>query len=102
MDPELRLRRREAMKSTVQQSRRNADGMLSNLRNESGVVLAGALLVMVLLSALGASVLSLSAAEFSSSRLAEHRVKAFNLAEAAQGYARRAPPPHPDPHRGRS
>ena len=78
------------MKSTVQQSRRNADDMLRDLRNESGVVLAVALLVMVLLSALGASVLSLSAAEFNSSRLAEHRVKAFNLAEAAQGYARRA------------
>jgi hypothetical protein len=67
-----------------------AGATLLRLRDESGVILAVTLLVMVVLSALGASILSLSAAEFGSTRLAEHRVQAFNLAEAAQAYARRA------------
>lgn len=63
---------------------------LRYLGTERGVVLAITLLVMVLLSALGAALLSLAVAEFSASRLSENRVQALHLAEAGQAYARRA------------
>ncbi len=52
--------------------------------------MAISLLVMVLLSALGVALLSLSVAAFSASRLSENRVQAMHLAEAGQAYARRA------------
>lgn len=78
------------MESDSRKSPPDSSRSLRSLNTEEGVVLAITLLVMVLLSALGAALLSLSVAEFSASRLSENRVQALHLAEAGQAYARRA------------
>lgn len=78
------------MESDIRKTAPDGLKSLHYLGTEKGVVLAITLLVMVLLSAFGAALLSLSAAEFSASRLSENRVQALHLAEAGQAYARRA------------
>lgn len=84
------MTRKAAMRRNTRKAPPNALKPLRYLGTENGVVLAITLLVMVLLSALGVALLSLSVAEFSASRLSENRIQALHLAEAGQAYARRA------------
>ncbi|MGH7433136.1 MAG: hypothetical protein ACREJL_05240, partial [Candidatus Methylomirabilales bacterium] len=60
------------------------------LRGEQGVILPVTLLVVLLLTALGSALLTLSSAEIVQGRISQNRLQALNLAEAGQVYARRA------------
>lgn len=60
------------------------------LQGEQGFILAISLLLMTLLSILGATLLTLSSADVVQGRISQNRLQAFNLAEAGQAFARRA------------
>lgn len=60
------------------------------LRGEKGIILPLTLLIMLLLTALGGALLTLSYAEIVQGRITQNRLQALNLAEAGQIYARRA------------
>jgi len=60
------------------------------LRGEKGIILPLTLLIMLLLTALGGALLTLSYAEIVQGRITQNRLQALNLAEAGQVYARRA------------
>lgn len=57
---------------------------------EQGIVLAVSLLLMTILSVLGAALLTLSSAEIIQGRISQNRLQAFSLAEAGSVFARRA------------
>lgn len=63
---------------------------MEGLRGEKGIVLPLTLLIMLLLTALGGALLTLSYAEVVQGRISQNRLQALNLAEAGQVYARRS------------
>lgn len=60
------------------------------VQGEQGMILALSLLMMTLLSVLGAALLSLSSADVLQGRISQNRLQAFHLAEAGSVFARRA------------
>ena len=60
------------------------------LRGEKGIILPLTLLIMLLLTATGGALLTLSYAEIVQGRITQNRLQALNLAEAGQVFARRA------------